>query len=315
MRDDFNANTKNTLARRAGMRCCNPKCRKPTVGPHDDPIKAVNIGIAAHIKAASKGGPRYDEKMNATERSSIKNAIWLCQNCAKLVDSNCDRFTVKVLKRWKRLAEEGARLQLEMLSPENPTSSIEELIALVNVRANLVLREMDDAKRYALEFFRNAQEESSNSKDELKQFISKALPLLRSFGIWDFNSEDDLCLKLDSLKHSFIELHGLYKNKLQKGNFVTAHEIMRQMHSIIEEYNNTCNPLKMYWGIKISMSCPMPFFFRYDEDLKMNEKYPGLIPKNIVRNLPGTLVKFLLIKGKKYENYDKIIHWTNRYSV
>lgn len=88
MRDDFNQKTKDILFRRAGARCSNPNCRKPTSGPHTDADKTVNIGVAAHITAAEKGGPRYDHYMSSEERKSIENGIWLCQDCAKLIDSD-----------------------------------------------------------------------------------------------------------------------------------------------------------------------------------------------------------------------------------
>jgi len=47
MRDDFQTQTKELLAKRVGNRCSNPGCRQPTSGPHDDPNRAVNLGVAA----------------------------------------------------------------------------------------------------------------------------------------------------------------------------------------------------------------------------------------------------------------------------
>ena len=91
MRDDFDKETKDVLARRVGHRCSNPNCRKPTTGPQTVASKALNIGVAAHITAASKGGPRYDEALSPQERKSIDNAIHLCQNCGKLVDNDEQR--------------------------------------------------------------------------------------------------------------------------------------------------------------------------------------------------------------------------------
>ena len=108
MRDDFDAKTKETLARRVGYRCSNPDCRKLTSGPQEDPTKALSIGVAAHITAASEGGPRYDDSLSAEERSSVDNGIWLCQNCAHLIDSDVQRYTVGLLREWKRQAEQGA---------------------------------------------------------------------------------------------------------------------------------------------------------------------------------------------------------------
>jgi hypothetical protein len=113
MRDDFNIKIKEILARRVGMQCSNPNCRKLTCGPRDTPTKAVNIGVAAHITAASARGPRYDKTISSRERKSIENGIWLCQNCAKLIDSDMERYPIGVLREWKHLSEEAARLEVE----------------------------------------------------------------------------------------------------------------------------------------------------------------------------------------------------------
>lgn len=69
--------------------------------------------MAAHITAASRKGPRYDKTLSAEGRCSIENAIWLCQNCAKLIDNDAARYTVDLLRQWKRLSEEAARLAIE----------------------------------------------------------------------------------------------------------------------------------------------------------------------------------------------------------
>ena len=103
MRDDFATPIKDTLARRAGMRCSNPNCRKPTCGPRDIATKALNIGVACHITAASPGGPRFDSAMTGKARTAMDNGIWLCQTCSKLIDSDAERFTTDTLRQWKHL--------------------------------------------------------------------------------------------------------------------------------------------------------------------------------------------------------------------
>lgn len=113
MRDDFKEPVKDVLAKRAGMRCSNPNCRQLTSGPRKRKDKSVNIGVAAHIHAASPGGPRYNSKMSRAERISINNAIWLCQNCSKLIDNDADRYTPTVLVEWKGDAETSAVEELE----------------------------------------------------------------------------------------------------------------------------------------------------------------------------------------------------------
>lgn len=128
-RDDFSPEVKDIIARRVGMRCSNPNCRQSTSGPREDPEKVINIGVAAHITAAAKGGPRYNAKLTSKERRSIENAIWLCQNCAKLIDNDPKLYTVDLLQRWKKLSEDAARLAIDSPSVESKTGiSDEELI-------------------------------------------------------------------------------------------------------------------------------------------------------------------------------------------
>jgi hypothetical protein len=107
MRDDFDQKTKDVLFRRARAKCSNPDCRKETSEAHSEEDKAVNTGVAAHITAASPGGPRYDPTLSVDERKAAQNGIWLCQNCAHLVDADPLRYSVEVLRKWKRVAEAG----------------------------------------------------------------------------------------------------------------------------------------------------------------------------------------------------------------
>jgi|ERR1700722_389405 hypothetical protein len=109
MSDDFSDQVKRVLANRVGHRCSNPECRALTSGPQDDSAKSVNVGVAAHITAASPGGPRYDPDLVPEERSAPSNGIWLCQNDGKLVDNDAARFTVDVLMKWKSDAETEAK--------------------------------------------------------------------------------------------------------------------------------------------------------------------------------------------------------------
>lgn len=116
MRDDFTLGTRDTLAKRVGYRCSNPNCRLLTSGPQKDPSKTVNVGIAAHITAASQKGPRYDENITSEQRQDISNGIWLCQNCAKLVDNDSARFSSETLRSWKTKAESAALDEIECRS-------------------------------------------------------------------------------------------------------------------------------------------------------------------------------------------------------
>ena len=123
MRDDFTSATKDLLAKRVGFKCSNPGCRQPTSGPQADPSGAVNIGVAAHITAASPDGPRYDATLTPELRRATDNGIWLCQTDAKLVDNDAVRYTVDSLRDWKARAEEAAARELEQRLYRYPDSA------------------------------------------------------------------------------------------------------------------------------------------------------------------------------------------------
>lgn len=116
------------------MRCSNPKCRALTSGPHIETQMALNVGVAAHITAAAPGGPRYASFLSSEERSSIRNAIWLCQNCAKLVDCDEKYYTATLLREWKHGAETEALLSIGLptfLRPEYSLKSNDHLASKV----------------------------------------------------------------------------------------------------------------------------------------------------------------------------------------
>jgi hypothetical protein len=127
LRDDFPEEVKRIVAARVGNQCSNPDCRALTSGPQIDPTKALNVGVAAHITAAAPGGPRYDPSLTPEERRHPDNAIWLCQNCAKLVDNDPARFTVDLLRKWKAEAEKGASEQIGKTAGAVPRTGAERL--------------------------------------------------------------------------------------------------------------------------------------------------------------------------------------------
>ncbi len=127
MRDDFKQTTINLLANRVGWKCSNPGCRRTTRGAGTESTDVINIGVAAHITAAAKGGPRYDNSITSQERKSYENGIWLCQSCSKLIDSDVQRYTVDKLKKWKEISEQMAILELET-GTENGFKTDREII-------------------------------------------------------------------------------------------------------------------------------------------------------------------------------------------
>lgn len=141
-RDNFTKLTIDILAKRVGFRCSNPKCKRPTVGPSVRNDKATLIGIAAHITGASPGGPRYDENLIVQQRKHISNGIWLCSNCATLIDKDEGAFPTTLLQNWKYEAEMETRnaifgnLDIEKPKQQNPFIEA-DLIGVSCFRGNI----------------------------------------------------------------------------------------------------------------------------------------------------------------------------------
>ncbi len=116
MRDNFKEDTKKKLAGRVAYRCCFPDCQVITIGPgNTTDEQTVILGHAAHIHAASMGGPRYKPEMTREERRSIRNGIWLCANHAKLIDADHGQFSAETLIHWKKTVEADTYRQLKSL--------------------------------------------------------------------------------------------------------------------------------------------------------------------------------------------------------
>lgn len=119
MRENFTSATKNIMSKRVAFKCSNPDCRKQTVGPNFIDDKATIIGVAAHISAASVGGPRYNSDLTTEQRISLDNGIWLCQNCATLIDKDWEKYPPEILLDWKIKAEDEAYSDLLSANKQN----------------------------------------------------------------------------------------------------------------------------------------------------------------------------------------------------
>lgn len=101
---DFSQKTKMTIAYRCRHKCSNPSCRYSTM-KENNAGELYSIGRACHIEAASKGGARYNSSSTIEERKDVSNAIWLCPNCADMIDKDVETYPTELLKEWKKAAE------------------------------------------------------------------------------------------------------------------------------------------------------------------------------------------------------------------
>ncbi|MGU5686000.1 hypothetical protein ACV1DN_17535 [Aeromonas allosaccharophila] len=152
-RDNFTKPVIETLKARVAHRCSNPDCRVPTSAPSTG-NKVHTIGVAAHICAASPGGPRYDTEMSTHERKDINNAIWLCQNCSVKIDRDANSFPITLLNNWKEEAERRATSELgkKLPSEEDAVNMLTTaLTGLPNNAITNVIRNSHKATSIALE--------------------------------------------------------------------------------------------------------------------------------------------------------------------
>ena len=105
MAPDFSKSTIETLAKRAAYICSNPDCRVHTIGPNTEADKATTVGEAAHISGARPGSRRYEPNLNDIARSEITNAIWLCRNCHKMIDTDEKKYSSSILFQWREIHE------------------------------------------------------------------------------------------------------------------------------------------------------------------------------------------------------------------
>jgi hypothetical protein len=123
-RDDFSLSTRRILGERAAYICSNPDCRGNTIGPHSDPERSLDTGVAAHICGAASGGPRFDPTQTPEDRGSIANAIWLCATYSRVVDADEPLYPAERLRQW-RLEHEQWTSEQGMI-PKLPDLRIED---------------------------------------------------------------------------------------------------------------------------------------------------------------------------------------------
>lgn len=99
IRDDFSAPTRQIIKRQAGG-CC-AKCEIKTTSYDGQNERPLTTGEAAHIEASCEDGPRYNSEDSSQYRRSVKNGIWLCNQCHALVDNDPSRFGVYRLMEFK----------------------------------------------------------------------------------------------------------------------------------------------------------------------------------------------------------------------
>lgn len=116
---NYSEGTRKALFTLSLGRCYEPNCQEQVIRMAEDGTPIVLVQIA-HIRAAKKGGPRYDESMNDDARRAFTNLLLLCTYHHKLVDNLPTglRYSVTNLTEWKTAREGQMVDDLRMLTED-----------------------------------------------------------------------------------------------------------------------------------------------------------------------------------------------------
>lgn len=100
----------------SGNQCAYPECSTPIV---ED--SGTITGIVCHICARSPGGPRYDPTQTEEERHGFINLVLMCARHSKLIDSEPEKYTAKLLREMKAIHERGGSIELSAAQAQMAT--------------------------------------------------------------------------------------------------------------------------------------------------------------------------------------------------
>jgi hypothetical protein len=105
--------------------CAFPRCSTPIV---ED--SGTVTGIICHIKARSRGGPRYDAKQTPEQRHSFENLIVMCSRHSKIIDSEPRTYTVDLLSEMKQIHERDGSIELSQKDAAKAIRLLDEYRAI-----------------------------------------------------------------------------------------------------------------------------------------------------------------------------------------
>lgn len=162
---DYSDTTKKALFALSFGRCYFPDCANRVVEmAGETPIVTAQI---AHIRAAKKGGPRYDENMTDEERRSFSNLLVLCTFHHRLIDTKPTDYPAELLQEWKEQHEGQLSKDLAALTEEDLTeflnSTLEELIAETKSELLAAIEKVEAISRESAELLRTLVNETFSS--------------------------------------------------------------------------------------------------------------------------------------------------------
>jgi hypothetical protein len=169
--------TLRTLYLLSGNQCANPRCTTVLINANGTLVADV-----CHIKAEKPGGARFDKRMSVEERRAPENLILLCNTCHTLVDAEPEKYTVSVIKKWKkdreaRFAAVGDTLQQRYVAEVIDEAEIIDLTIPRSLAAYVRFLEREQISH---DVDRNTQRVVSDYVDKLRHISREDRELVRA---------------------------------------------------------------------------------------------------------------------------------------
>jgi len=168
---NFSKKTITTLGERSHFLCSNPNCRKMTTGPHTNHDRSLRSGEAAHIYSAKSKIARFNKDLISEQIRDIKNGIWLCRDCHKLIDQDESAYSAKLLLQWKKTHEDFVKALRS-----KPNTGILRLIQSTideEMKASEILDYLDDRRALHRDFQFEIPFQVFDSLQETRKYLVK----------------------------------------------------------------------------------------------------------------------------------------------
>ncbi|MDD2656247.1 MAG: hypothetical protein PHQ18_01610 [Patescibacteria group bacterium] len=194
----------------SGNECAHPNCTKKLIA--EDGISIISK--ICHITAASKGGPRFDEKMSNDKRRDFDNLILLCDEHHVMIDNkeNETQYPTPLLKEWKRSHEKKI---LELISSKNLLSrhplALNKVINTIGSKIDEVLDlpETENAPNTETKIlFNNVKRYES----VIREFAPYQVKLNKIYEVIEKEGSTKKELVLHNIKRIYLRVKSEYKN-------------------------------------------------------------------------------------------------------
>ncbi|WP_143653610.1 hypothetical protein [Streptosporangium subroseum] len=163
----------------------------------------------AHIRAAERGGPRYDPTMSDDQRRDFANLLLLCTAHHDHADEHPERVPVELLLRWKAQREADPYQALERLREVTP-AGLRRLVAEG-------LQEHDAKVLDALARLEHSDQDAARLMRSLVDELTEAYSVQRRRML-----DADLVYELKDAAHTLSKMNGTL------GDFIEATRTLRR---------------------------------------------------------------------------------------